>query len=268
MGTAAREFGLSNRRRSTRVVISIPIVLSGTTKQGQPFREEARTLIVNKHGAKVVFSRQIEEHAQIRIENPANKLSCPGRVIWASEQATADGRFELGIGFYEPIDLWGIDFPPDDWREAQATEAAPPTSPRPLAAVPGRPAPAAVAPEAKPASPPAAPDGAPAPISQQAGTILQSQLEEFRAAVAKIVEETKLATQRELQRLVARIVQDNAQKFDQEARATSTAFAERLEHEANAAIERVSQTLGRRLRAALSDLESAPGSPESTKPRK
>lgn len=257
MGTAARDIDLSNRRRSTRVVISMPIFLSGTTQQGQAFREEARTLIVNKHGAKVVFSRRLEEHVQIRIENPANKISCAGRVIWASEQATADGRFELGISFYEPIDLWGIDFPPDDWRELRGPEAIPqtPAAPPPLAAIPSRPAPAAVSPETKPAS-------------RQAETLLQSELERFRTEVAKIVAEARTTTQRELQQLVARIVQENAEKFSQEARATSADFAERLEHEANAAIERASQSLGSRLRAALSNLESAPGKPEPPKPRK
>ena len=41
----------TGRRRSMRVLLSVPIHVIGKTKANQDFDEETRTLVVNAHGA-------------------------------------------------------------------------------------------------------------------------------------------------------------------------------------------------------------------------
>ena len=60
----------ADSRRSTRLNISLPIVLHGKDAQQNAFRESTQTLIVNKHGAKLVTSQQLVVGAEILIENP------------------------------------------------------------------------------------------------------------------------------------------------------------------------------------------------------
>ena len=42
-------------RRSTRLAIAIPIAFSGKDAAGNAFKENTRTIVVNKHGAKIVW---------------------------------------------------------------------------------------------------------------------------------------------------------------------------------------------------------------------
>src|SRR5690348_17760655 len=52
-GTLATDPG---RRRSMRVLLSVPIVVSGKDADNKGFTEEARTLVVNAHGALIALA--------------------------------------------------------------------------------------------------------------------------------------------------------------------------------------------------------------------
>ena len=58
-------------RRSSRLAISLPIVVHGKDAQQKAFREDTRTLLVNRHGAKILISQPMMVGAEVLIENPA-----------------------------------------------------------------------------------------------------------------------------------------------------------------------------------------------------
>ena len=73
-----------------RVLLSVPITVSGKNTSNQEFEEETRTLVVNAHGALISLAARV-----------------------AAAQA---GKAQMGIEFVKPSrTFWQIDFPPDDW---------------------------------------------------------------------------------------------------------------------------------------------------------
>lgn len=102
------------RRRSLRVLLSVPILVSGTSASGQDFKEETRTLVVNAHGALISLATQVTAGQQIRVSNKATEQSLNCRIVYASKPQA--GRSQMGIEFEKPMaSFWQIDFPPDDW---------------------------------------------------------------------------------------------------------------------------------------------------------
>jgi hypothetical protein len=102
-------------RRSTRVSISIPVVISGVDIDGNNFREGARTQVVNKHGGKIVTTRRLKMGAEVMIENPASGKSAKSKVVWLDGTQSPEGVHGVGLQLTEAQNIWGISFPPDDW---------------------------------------------------------------------------------------------------------------------------------------------------------
>ncbi len=102
------------RRRSMRVLLSVPITVTGKNSAGHEFMEQTRTLVVNAHGALITLAAQIVPGQQIQIVNKATDESLLCRVVHIS--APQAGRMQLGVEFQIPSpSFWQIDFPPEDW---------------------------------------------------------------------------------------------------------------------------------------------------------
>jgi hypothetical protein len=102
------------RRRSMRVLLSVPIHVAGTSADGDAFQEEARTLVVNAHGALISLAAPISPGQRITISNKATHQSLDCRVVHVGN--AQGGRTQLGVEFVKPSPtFWQIDFPPDDW---------------------------------------------------------------------------------------------------------------------------------------------------------
>jgi hypothetical protein len=102
------------RRRSMRVLLTVPIVVTGKTAAGQEFKEETRTLVVNAHGALISLAAAVTAGQEVLISNRATKQSLLCRIVYVgSPQA---GKKQMGIEFEKPCPaFWQIDFPPEDW---------------------------------------------------------------------------------------------------------------------------------------------------------
>jgi hypothetical protein len=102
------------RRRSMRVLLSVPIVVSGKNAEDQAFTEEARTLVVNAHGALIALTARVVPSQLITVANKATRRSLECRVVHVGNPQV--GKMQLGIEFVKPSPgFWQIDFPPDDW---------------------------------------------------------------------------------------------------------------------------------------------------------
>jgi hypothetical protein len=102
------------RRRSMRVLLSVPIHVSGKTYENKDFREETRTLVVNAHGALISLAARVAAGQAITVENKATNQILECRVVYLG--STQAGKSQMGIEFSKPSTrFWQIDFPPDDW---------------------------------------------------------------------------------------------------------------------------------------------------------
>jgi hypothetical protein len=113
-------------------------VIHGEDTEQKAFREDTRTLIVNRHGARLITSQRLEVGAEILVENPALRSMVKANVVWVSAKQDSTGRREAGIQLVESRNIWGIEFPSDDWStdvkvaENPASKAA--SAPRPASA--------------------------------------------------------------------------------------------------------------------------------------
>src|SRR5260370_245257 len=59
----------ANRRRSQRVLMPIPVRVSGQTGPGSLFEEETHTLAISAHGALIAVSKQVNKGQRLSLSN-------------------------------------------------------------------------------------------------------------------------------------------------------------------------------------------------------
>jgi PilZ domain-containing protein len=104
----------SNRRRSERVVLRIPVHLAAVLPGGKRISIEARTFVVNAHGGLLHVGMELAEGQQIRLSNSETEFIASGRVLRL--EGSEDGRFSVAFEFESPAPhFWPVSFPPRDW---------------------------------------------------------------------------------------------------------------------------------------------------------
>jgi PilZ domain len=100
-------------RRTDRVSLTLLLEASGTDSHGQEFREPARTLLINRGGAVIVFERELQAEQRIRIRRRAASESHRDTEVRVVGQFGRQKEGYLyGIEIVDPdVDVWGIEFP-------------------------------------------------------------------------------------------------------------------------------------------------------------
>jgi len=98
-------------RRSSRVLVSLALAVSGQKSDGSHVSGAAETILVNRHGAKIRSAVPLEPKMEVRVAMLAPYKWLVGQVVWADS-----GEREYGIELYRPENFWGIYFPPEDWE--------------------------------------------------------------------------------------------------------------------------------------------------------
>jgi hypothetical protein len=110
-------------RRSQRVVISVPVRVFGVDYRGKDFTEDAVTVVVNLHGAKLRMNRQLIPDSEIRVVSPTGQDSV-FRVV-CEVQGPEARVTDWGVENLEPgKNFWGVEIPesaPVDAIKAQVT---------------------------------------------------------------------------------------------------------------------------------------------------
>jgi len=104
-------------RRSCRVALSVPIRVFGVDYRGKDFTEDAFTLIVNLHGAKIRMAHQLMPDSEIRLVSSPTGQDSVFRVV--SKLQSSELKFTYwGVENMDPEkNIWGVDIPdllPDD----------------------------------------------------------------------------------------------------------------------------------------------------------
>src|SRR6185369_2359266 len=98
-------------RRSSRVLISLALAISGQKSDESHVSGAAETILVNRHGAKIRSAVPLEPKMEVHVVMLAPYKWRVGQVVWADS-----GEREYGIELYRPENFWGIYFPPEDWE--------------------------------------------------------------------------------------------------------------------------------------------------------
>src|SRR5229473_1432373 len=131
------------KRRSTRIVQAVPLVVTGVDALGRPFIERTSSLIINCHGCRYQSKHYVLKNMWVTMEIPHQETGQPprkvrGRVAWIQRPRTVRQLFQVALELEVSGNVWGIGFPPEDWtafpeltQVVMKLDAAPETSPLP-----------------------------------------------------------------------------------------------------------------------------------------
>jgi len=104
------------RRRSERLLLTIPIQVEGEEGAGTKFSESTRTLVINREGARIYLKHAVVPGAIVAVSTQVGKRSARFRIVGPTQPKTQEGG-EWGVECLDPkTNLWGIEFPPPDWE--------------------------------------------------------------------------------------------------------------------------------------------------------
>jgi hypothetical protein len=104
---------MSNRRRSQRVILRIPLEVTARGADKQPVAEKTHT-VVSAHGGLIYLSFKVQVGPVIILKNPETGEEQSCRVIHLNP--APEGKTEVGIEFVKPAPhFWRVAFPPSDW---------------------------------------------------------------------------------------------------------------------------------------------------------
>src|SRR5712692_5994049 len=108
------------KRRSTRIVQAVPLVVTGVDALGRPFVERTSSLIINCHGCRYQSKHYVLKNMWVSMEIPhAESGQSPrtvrGRVAWIQRPRTVRQLFQVALELEVSGNVWGIAFPPEDW---------------------------------------------------------------------------------------------------------------------------------------------------------
>ena len=99
-----------SRRRSTRVVLKIVILVEGVT---EPLMCDGVTLVINRHGALISAGVPLRHELRIKIQVVLTGMRAYAKVV----HIDPDRPQVCGITLAKPGNIWGLSFPPNDWHE-------------------------------------------------------------------------------------------------------------------------------------------------------
>ena len=97
-------------RRSTRVQLKVVIEAEGVT---EPLTCDGETIVVNRHGALISTAVPLRVGMKIQIHVFMTNTRAAADVVHVDPEKGG----VCGIGLVIPENIWGVEAPPDDWRE-------------------------------------------------------------------------------------------------------------------------------------------------------
>jgi hypothetical protein len=110
------------RRRSERLLLTVPIMVEGVDKNGEKFCEETRTIVINRLGARIYLRRAINAGVTLIVTSMVGRRKGANfRVVGPTQPPTGEGG-EWGLECLEEnSNVWGIGFPPPQYEEGICT---------------------------------------------------------------------------------------------------------------------------------------------------
>jgi hypothetical protein len=117
-----RDWLARNRRGTQRVLVRVPVRLSGQNPLGTPFQEETHTQAVNATGALVYLSTSVQKGQRLKLVNSATGDEAECLVAYLGRHLGE--QLEVGIAFILPNPtFWHVVFPPREWTPPSSEES-------------------------------------------------------------------------------------------------------------------------------------------------
>ena len=103
----------AKQRRSDRVAVQMPLVMSGVDVLGETFTEPAQTIVIARYGAKILCRRKLAPQLEISLRSLMTNEEADARVVGC---VLDDAKgMQYGIELIDPeANIWGVEFPPYD----------------------------------------------------------------------------------------------------------------------------------------------------------
>lgn len=105
------------RRRSSRIVMRIPLLIQSLGPSTRSEWEPVETVMVSLHGGMLRARNHLKvgDVLDVRVRDQEGR-SARARVVWTSSETTPQG-IELGFEILDQEGFWEINFPADRWSE-------------------------------------------------------------------------------------------------------------------------------------------------------
>jgi PilZ domain len=114
----------SDRRRSERVVLRMPVVVVAENEQREQIQVQAETQVVNAHGGLLRLHEHLHVGQSFLLNNPANKKQIGCRVVRIEDDGLE--HYKIAFEFDRPAShFWPVTFPPADWTSSQLSPSQP-----------------------------------------------------------------------------------------------------------------------------------------------
>lgn len=102
--------GPASLRRSVRVQVQVPVVISGTLPDGSPFLQQGYIVTISKYGAKLKTQLPLKVGTQVKVQPQKGRETGLFRVVWIGREGTPRAG-EVGIEYIQVSNLLGVTFP-------------------------------------------------------------------------------------------------------------------------------------------------------------
>jgi hypothetical protein len=110
----------ANRRRSERVMLKVPVVLSIHSADRIVTEERTSTQVVNAHGGLLGLQMEISAGQLFLLTNSKTGVTRECTVVRTQQSPSAPGLL-VAFQFATPApDFWPIVFPPKDWQSLES----------------------------------------------------------------------------------------------------------------------------------------------------
>jgi hypothetical protein len=103
-------FRCKERRRTVRVMLTVPLKVHGQTVAGEPFSVETYSHTVSLHGASIELEASVVLGQMLQLENEKTREKIEGNVV--TIRHSRDGKTYVGVEFTtRDVNFWHMSFP-------------------------------------------------------------------------------------------------------------------------------------------------------------
>ena len=107
---AILHFRAKERRRTVRVLLSIPLKVHGISTDGDTFAVETKSHTISLHGASLELEYPVQLGDVLMVENVRTNEQTEARV--ATIKKTREGKIHVGLEFTsKDVNFWHMNFP-------------------------------------------------------------------------------------------------------------------------------------------------------------
>jgi PilZ domain len=107
---AILHFRCKERRRTLRVMLTVPLKVHGQTVDGETFSVETHSHTVSLHGASIELAPKVVLGDLLKLENERTREKIEGKVV--TIRHSRDGKTYVGVEFVDQdVNFWHMSFP-------------------------------------------------------------------------------------------------------------------------------------------------------------